>query len=79
MKRFYGIAAVLSVMLVGVLFAAPLARATSDHDTLDKGPKVGATIPLPLKALDQDGKARDFPSLTGERGLVLLFSRSLDW
>lgn len=79
MKRFFGIAAVLSVMLAGALMTAPLARAAGDHDTLDKGPKVGATIPLPLKARDQDGKARDFNSLSGERGLVLLFSRSLDW
>jgi hypothetical protein len=36
-------------------------------------------IPQPLAARDQNGKAQDFASLTGARGLVLLFARSLNW
>ena len=48
--------------------------AAGGYDTLDKGPKVGAAIPQPLKAADQNGTARDFASLTGKRGLILLFS-----
>ncbi len=44
-----------------------------------RGPKVGERIPHSLAAPDQDGRRRDFGSLTGARGLVLLFNRSLDW
>lgn len=59
--------------------AVPAQAAGRANDTLDMGPKVGTTIPLPLAATDQNGKSQDFASLTGERGLVLLFARSLDW
>ena len=42
------------------------------------GPAVGAAIPN-LAAEDQDGSVRDFASLSGERGLVLVVSRSAVW
>ena len=32
-----------------------------------------------IKALDQNGETRNLASLTGERGLLLMFSRSFDW
>ncbi len=72
-------AGVLALALM--LFAAgPWAgRATWAADALERGPKVGATIPHRLNATDQNGRARDFKSLTGRRGLILIFSRSLDW
>jgi len=71
-------AALLGLLLAATLFAGP-AAAASALDALDKGPKVGATIPMPLAANDQNGKAQSFTSLTGERGLILLFNRSFDW
>mgnify|MGYP000312535212 CR=1 FL=1 len=78
---FTGLSKWVSAMLMLGLLSAPLvARAdTSAYDKLDKGPKVGATIPQPFQATDQNGQVRDFASLTGKRGLVLLFSRSLSW
>ena len=42
------------------------------------GPAVGTKIPA-LQAIDQDGKPRDFQSLRGPKGLVLVFARSADW
>jgi hypothetical protein len=42
------------------------------------GPAVGEKIP-PFEAVDQNGQRRDFASLRGPRGLVLLFFRSADW
>lgn len=80
--KIFPAAAMLGVLFLGTLQAFPLparAAAGDDHDTLDKGPKVGAAIPRPLMAVDQTGKTRDFASLTGKRGLILLFSRSLGW
>ncbi len=42
------------------------------------GPAVGSRLP-DFEATDQQGQARDFQSLTGENGLLLLFFRSADW
>lgn len=42
------------------------------------GPEPGTTAPS-FEALDQEGVRRDFQSLAGENGLLLLFFRSADW
>lgn len=42
------------------------------------GPEVGESVPA-FEAVDQSGNTRDFGSLTGEQGLLLLFFRSADW
>lgn len=42
------------------------------------GPEVGERVPT-FEAIDHSGDARDFESLAGERGLLLLFFRSADW
>jgi hypothetical protein len=55
------------------------AFAASDLDTLDKGPAVGTTIPHQFNAPDQNNEIRDFSSLTGKNGLIVMFSRSFDW
>jgi len=47
-------------------------------DDSQTGIAVGATVPA-FSAMDQNGKARDFESLKGPKGLVLLFHRSADW
>ncbi len=57
----------------------PQAGAADRYDTLAKGPRVGETIPHSLAASDQHDQHRDFKSLARRRGLILLFSRSLDW
>ena len=69
-------------MWLALAVAVPLAAAeaaTARLDSLDIGPKVGAAIPDSLGARDQDGRYRDIRSLARKRGLILLFSRSLDW
>jgi hypothetical protein len=55
---------------IGALVCAAAAIST--------GPDVGARIPE-FSAVDQDGKTRDFASLRGPRGLLLMFVRSADW
>jgi len=75
--RFRGLFAVLA--LAAALVVPIAAQADSAYDKLDKGPKVGAKIPQPFTAVDQTGQVRNFASLSGKRGLVLLFSRSLSW
>ncbi len=66
-------------LVLAVLALAMLAAPAGAQDRLDRGPKVGAAIPHPLTATDQHGVARDFTSLSGKNGLILLFTRSLDW
>lgn len=39
---------------------------------------VGSAFP-PVNAVDQDGKAHSFTDLRGDKGLVLVMSRSFDW
>lgn len=43
-----------------------------------RGIAIGARIPA-LRAKDQFGQTREFGSLAGSKGLVLLFVRSADW
>jgi hypothetical protein len=69
------------VAIVAALLSLPSSAqaAESAYDRLDKGPKVGSALPHSLSAMDQNGRAQDFASLKGTRGLILLFSRSLNW
>ena len=39
---------------------------------------VGSTIPV-LEAPDQNGDVQTLASLSGEKGIILMFSRSFDW
>lgn len=58
--------------------AASLFLMSAPASGIAAGPEVGESIPA-FEAIDQSGTARDFASLTGERGLLLLFYRSADW
>ncbi len=71
----------LGAAFVSLVLTVPLhgAFAASDLDTLDKGPAVGTSIPHQLTAADQNNAIRSFSSLKGERGLIVLFSRSFEW
>lgn len=71
----------LGGMIMGGLTASlpTAANAASQYDTLKAGPPVGAKIPHDLKTVDHQNQHQDFKSLAHARGLVILFSRSLDW
>jgi hypothetical protein len=56
---------------------AQFAVANSDYVEL-WGPAVGADAPL-LAADDQDGNPQTLETLTGPKGLLIVFSRSVDW
>ena len=65
--------ALLAVLLV------PQARAAGAVDERLDGPPAGTPVGALVAAKDQAGAARDFGSLRGKKGLILLFSRSFDW
>lgn len=58
--------------------AASLFLMSAPGEGIAAGPEVGESVPA-FEAVDQSGNARDFASLTGEQGLLLLFFRSADW
>lgn len=56
----------------------PAAAQNAPGAEIDFGPAIGETIDFgTLK--DQTGTGRDLASVTGEKGLVLMFVRSADW
>lgn len=67
-------AAILSVAgLVGHA-QAPAAAV----ETAGLGPQVGAVVP-PISGVDQFGRSQTLATLSGPKGLMLVFSRSADW
>lgn len=64
--------------LAGTMLALTGAAAGADDFVDSWGPAVGATAPS-IEAEDQDGTVRDLESLCGERGVLLVLSRSADW
>ena len=79
-SNFFRVAGVgLAVTLSVYLGSVNVAAAATGSDKLERGPKVGETIPHQLKATDHRGQSADFSSVAGKKGLILLFTRSLDW
>ncbi len=66
----------LAVLGFFLLFGFSVAQA---KDQLNQGLKVGTKIPNTLTVADQSGEAYSLRSLSGRSGLILLFTRSLDW
>lgn len=68
------LAALMSVTAIGGGAQQPAPAV----DTSKLGPQVGAMVP-PVSGIDQFGKAQTLASLSGPKGLMLVFSRSADW
>lgn len=67
---------VFAIIVLSLLFAISAAQA---KDQLTQGLKVGETIPQEMMAADQSGEKYSLRSIAGRSGLILLFTRSLDW
>ena len=61
---------------LALTFAAGLLAQTPDFSKL--GPAAGQPFPS-FEARDQNGHVRALASLTGPKGLILVFFRSADW
>ena len=64
--------------LAGTLFALTGVAWAAESFVDSWGPAVGTNAPA-IEAEDQDGAVRDLASLSGERGVLLVLSRSADW
>lgn len=63
--------------LVCIVAAGPVWAQTT-VDTSKIGPQIGATVP-PFSGVDQSGRTQDLRTLSGPKGLMLVFNRSADW
>lgn len=75
LSRIFSVFCLIALTGGSVFAASPSAQ----YDTLKAGPPVGAKIPHDLKTVDQNNQHQDFKALAHSRGLVVLFTRSVDW
>ena len=68
------------MLLASLLLVAAQSQAVAPArpDPRELGPQVGQALPA-FEARDQDGRIRNFASLKGPKGLVLVLFRSADW
>jgi hypothetical protein len=84
MSRYFSFLSVclqtlLSTFLISASGVPPSsALATQSGPSVKTGPAVGDKIP-PFKASDQNSEIRDFESIRGPKGALILFFRSADW
>jgi hypothetical protein len=61
-----------------IIVVSVAAQQPAAVDTSKLGPQVGAVIPA-FSGVDQSGKTQSLESLSGPKGLMLVFNRSADW
>ena len=79
------ISSIVACAVVCALWS-PVAQSTAQqsssqqtlHDVQKLGPQIGTRVP-DFTLLDQKGQSRTLASLTGPKGLMLVFFRSADW
>lgn len=64
-----------AAFLFGMLASHP----AQAQDAISQGVKVGAVIPHMLEVPDQTNQVQSLATLKKNRGLILIFSRSLSW
>jgi hypothetical protein len=72
------VTAMLLLQLPVAARQAPTAVASAAIDLQSIGPRVGERVP-DFSLRDQSGRERTLKSLTGAKGLMLVFFRSADW
>jgi cytochrome oxidase Cu insertion factor (SCO1/SenC/PrrC family) len=70
----------LCLLAAGVVLSITLAaaQAPAPAPKIQTGPEVGSVLPN-FEAPDQQGKTQTLATLTGPKGLMLVFFRSADW
>lgn len=69
--------ALAAILLAGLLMSG--AAHAQVQDAVRAGVQVGAPLPHDLKVPDQSNQVQSFTTLKKNRGLILIFSRSLSW
>lgn len=66
-----------TVMLIGLSW--PNTATAQVADAVREGVQVGTALPHDLTVPDQSNQVQSFVTLKKNRGLILIFSRSLSW
>ncbi len=66
-------------LLLLVALACGVDTVQAEESWTPPGPAIGARFPTALNLPDQAGVKRDFATLQGEKGTVVVFVRSADW
>ena len=74
MSRLVRCVAVLAALLLSAVGSVP-----AGAGSIEIGPKVGTKIPAPLSFRSADGAAKGFADVVGEKGVVMVFTRSAAW
>lgn len=69
----------LAILIAVMGLSMDAGKASASDQLSGVGPTVGTPLADVIVADDETGAARDFASLTGEKGLILVFNRSLSW
>ena len=69
--------ALTAIVLVGLTL--PTTATAQVADAVRAGVQVGAPLPHDLSVPDQSNQVQSFVTLKKNRGLILIFSRSLSW
>jgi len=68
----------LAAVMLGTL-AWPNTANAQTQDAIREGVQVGTPLPHDLQVPDQTNQVQSFVTLKKNRGLILIFSRSLSW
>lgn len=68
-----------AALVLTLLALAALPAAAQAQDRLRIGAEVGTAIPHQLEVGDHTGRQQSFAGLKGENGLLVVFSRSVNW
>lgn len=68
----------LAALLAATVITGAAQQPAPPVDTSKLGPQMGTAVP-PVSGVDQFGTAQTLASLSGPKGLMLVFSRSADW
>lgn len=66
-------------LAISLALAAPIAAIAASAAMAAQPIDVGAKVPSSFAAVDSTGKPRNFGSITGRKGVVLVFFRSAAW
>jgi len=88
-KITIAVAVVLTCAVIIAIFRQPIKEfvyavvtedmfVSVDDDNFDPGPSIGSTMPA-ISALFEDKEISNIDSFAGEKGTILIASRSLDW
>jgi peroxiredoxin len=68
----------IGILVFLIVISLPSALHARELDRLESGLKIGEMIPS-FSVIDYNDKVHDLNTMSGEKGVIFLFTRSMDW